>query len=220
MNLEKLKQLKDAVVAHIEKFATVKEKFMDAKLNDGVTVVRFPNDMIAKGDAVTVITDQGELPLPDNSPENPIYTLEDGSTFTVLNGVVDMYTEAETEEETTPEAGVEEPMQTEAKPATAKEPKRVIKSQVEEHVFNTFKKETEEMFLALKEEINVLNEENKSLKEQLASQFNIQKELVETVNFIADQPSTESVEKKKTVSKKFEEMTALEKHRYLKSLSK
>ena len=158
--MNKVEKLMETISAYVAKFGKVEMKFMDMKLNDGITVVRFPNDMVAKGDAVMVITEQGEMPLPDNTPENPMYTLEDGSTFTVVNGVVDMYTQAAEETE------VEAPKAETSAPITApkmeeKAPKRVIKSQVEEHVFNTFKSETEQMLLSLKEQINSLVDENK-----------------------------------------------------------
>ena len=220
--MNKVEKLMETISAYVAKFGKVDMKFMDMKLNDGITVVRFPNDMVAKGDAVMVITEQGEMPLPDNTPENPMYTLEDGSTFTVVNGVIDMYTQAAEETEVeAPEA--ETPAEQSAPTAPKMEekaPKRVIKSQVEEHVFNTFKSETEQMLLSLKEQINSLVDENKKFNSQLEEQFKIQKELSETVNFIADQPATESVEKQKIVAKKFEDMTPLEKRRYIKSQSK
>jgi hypothetical protein len=220
---EKVKHLFETMKSYASKFVAVENvqiNFKDMKLNDGTTVVRFPNDVIAKGDAVTVITEQGELPLPDNTPENPLYTLEDGSTFTIVNGTVDVYTEAETPAEDKAEGGVEEPTETvapamEAKPQT-KEPKRVIKSQVEEHVFNEFKKSVEEMFLSVKEELQKLNVDTTSLTEKFNAQFVITKELAETVNMIAESPATESAEKQKVkiTKKAYNEMTNFEKLKY------
>ncbi|HEY0042268.1 MAG TPA: XkdF-like putative serine protease domain-containing protein, partial [Flavisolibacter sp.] len=51
--------------------AAVPQKFADAKLMDGVTIVRFPNETLVKGDAIMVITEEGELPLPDSPPDTP-----------------------------------------------------------------------------------------------------------------------------------------------------
>jgi hypothetical protein len=212
---EKLNSLMALVTSYTAKFGKV--NFADMKLNDGTTVVRFPKDVITKGDAVTVITEQGELPLPDNTPENPIYTLEDGSTFTMVTGLVDVYTPAIVAAETPATDKPTEPVAPAMEETpTAKEPKRVIKSQVEEHIFK-IELDNEIIEIDFSSILKPLQKENSELKLQFAEMFKITKETAETVNLIADEPATIGAEKQKKTAKKFEEMTSLEQYRYSKS---
>ena len=94
---EQLKALFNSITEYTAKFLSVELKFTDAKLADG-SVIRFPEDKLAKGVAVTIITEEGELPITDSPADMP-YTLEDGTMFTIVNGMVDVLTEvAETPE--------------------------------------------------------------------------------------------------------------------------
>jgi len=215
---DKLRGLLDKYDA---KFGSQEMKFMDAKLIDGVTVVRFPSEELKKGDVVTVITEQGELPLPDSEIDMP-YVLENGTTFTVVNGLVDVVVVVE---EVAPAVEDVTPATEEVAPivedlAKMDKPKRVIKSQVEEHIFSleiegveTITIDFSSMFKASNDKIEKLESENKSLVEKFNSQNEVNKELANTIELIADEPSKKSQELIKLKSKSWDEMTALEKYR-------
>ena len=215
---DKLRGLLDKYDA---KFGSQEMKFMDAKLIDGVTVVRFPSEELKKGDVVTVITEQGELPLPDSEIDMP-YVLENGTTFTVVNGLVDVVVVVE---EVAPAVEDITPATEEVAPIVEDmnkmdKPKRVIKSQVEEHIFSleiegveTITIDFSSMFKASNDKIEKLESENKSLVEKFNSQNEVNKELANTIELIADEPSKKSQELIKLKSKSWDEMTALEKYR-------
>jgi len=216
---EQLKALFNSITEYTAKFLSVELKFTDAKLADG-SVIRFPEDKLAKGVAVTIITEEGELPITDSPADMP-YTLEDGTMFTIVNGMVDVLTEVAetpegTEEVVAPEMGVK-PASTEAKP------KRVIKSQVEEHVFSIeFENEIveldfSEVIKSHTDKIVALETENKTLKEKFEAQFKITNELAATIEMIADEPSGEGAEKQKIKEKTWDEMTPLEQYRAYKN---
>ena len=80
--LEGLKKIKEA-------FQTA-QKFVDAKLNDGVTIVRYDAEKLDIGVAVLAVTGQGAIAIPDGD-----YTLEDGTMFTISGGVVSAVTPVE-----------------------------------------------------------------------------------------------------------------------------
>jgi len=187
------------------KFGSQELKFVDAKLNDGVTVVRMPNMPPMKGDVITVITEQGELPLSDNIVDEP-YVLEDGTIVTIVGGLVDSVIVPEEPKENEVEVEIE-PMAAEPTPAPAT-PKRVIKSQVEEHVFS----------VELENEIIEFDFTAmfKKQAERIESLESINLELSKTVKFLADEPATESVENLKVAPKDFSKMSELELYRYFK----
>ena len=194
------------------KFGSQEIAFVDAKLNDGVTVVRMPNLPPLKGDEITVITEQGELPLPDNAVDAP-YCLEDGTCFTVVNGLVDVVMEVETPEESAmpEEVSAETPV---AEDMGKKDmmPKRVIKSQVEEHIFSVeLENEIVEFDFSLVFE--KANAEVKSLTEKFNAQLEINSELSKAIDVIGDEPSTTGIEASRLPKKSWEDMTALEKFR-------
>lgn len=215
---DKLRGLLDKYDA---KFGSQEMKFMDAKLIDGVTVVRFPSEELKKGDVVTVITEQGELPLPDSEVDMP-YVLEDGTTFTVVNGLVDVVVVVE---EVAPAVEDVTPATEEVAPivedmAKMDKPKRVIKSQVEEHIFSleiegveTITIDFSSMFKASNDKIEKLENENKSLVEKFNSQNEVNKELATTIELIADEPSKKSQESIALKSKSWNEMSPIEKFR-------
>lgn len=211
----KLEKLIHFVSEYKAKFMTEKteQKFKDAKLDNG-SVIRMPNEVLAIGDTLTIITEEGELPLVD-SATGEYYTLEDGTKFAVLNGLVSEVIPAEVPVE---DATVEDmPVESSAPATTETKPKRVIKSQVEEHVFS-IELENEIIEIDFGSVVAPLLNENKELKEKFASMESINLELasqVEGLDKALDEvPATVSAEK---FSKPFEEMTALEKFRYLKN---
>jgi len=88
--LEGLKQIKDAFLTS--------QKFAEAKLQDG-TIIRYDTDVPEIGSAVTVITEQGEAPIPDGD-----YVMEDGTMFTTAGGLITAITPAAMPEEEATEA--------------------------------------------------------------------------------------------------------------------
>ena len=215
---DKLRGLLDKYDA---KFGSQEMKFMDAKLIDGVTVVRFPSEELKKGDVVTVITEQGELPLPDSEIDMP-YVLENGTTFSVVNGLIDVVV---VPEEVAPIVEDITPTTEEVAPIVEDmgkmdKPKRVIKSQVEEHIFSleiegieTITIDFSSMFKASNDKIEKLENENKSLVEKFNSQNEVNKELATTIELIADEPSKKSQESIALKSKSWNEMSPIEKFR-------
>lgn len=214
----KLEKLIHFVTEYKAKFMSEKteQNFKDAKLDNG-SVIRMPNEVLAIGDTLTIITEEGELPLVDNAT-GEYYTLEDGTKFAVLNGLV---SEVIPVEEPMEDTQVEDmPVEASAPATPSKDevkPKRVIKSQVEEHVFS-IELENEIIEIDFSSIVAPILNENKELKEKFASMEAINLELANQVQgldkALDEVPATGSVEK---FSKPFEEMTALEKFRYLKN---
>ena len=66
------------------------QKFVDAKLNDGVTIVRYDAEKLDIGVPVMAVTEQGAIAIPDGD-----YTLEDGTMFTISGGIVSAVKPAE-----------------------------------------------------------------------------------------------------------------------------
>ena len=74
--LEALKLIKEA-------FVSSEQKFVDEKLNDGTTIIRYDAPDLAVGVPVMVVTDSGAIEIPDGD-----YVTADGSTFTTVGGVI------------------------------------------------------------------------------------------------------------------------------------
>lgn len=187
--IEKLKGL-------IEKFSAekpaeqVEVKFKDMKLQDGTTIISIDGEELAIGVPVYVMTPEGRLPAPDGE-----LVLEDGTQLTVKDGLV--------AEVATPEAEVPEG-EVAAEPATVPpapeemgtKPKRVIKSQVEEHVFNAFKEEAETKANELKAELEAIKTEFEALKEKFNKSLEFNKEVFSVVEKMSEQPSAQATEAK------------------------
>lgn len=58
-------------------------KFSEAKLTDGVTIIRYEADKLDVGVAVMAVTEQGAIAMPDGD-----YEMEDGTKFKIVGGVV------------------------------------------------------------------------------------------------------------------------------------
>ena len=145
--LEGLKKMKEA-------FLTV-QKFTDAKLKDGVTVIRYDAPKLDIGVPVMVVTEAGAIAIPDGD-----YTLEDESIFTVVSGVV---SEVEIKEPVDPAAKPKDDPAAPTPPAAMTEAnaKSIIESIVKETHFE------------LTEKINALEnslKENKTVAENFATQ--------------------------------------------------
>lgn len=181
--IEKLKGLIEKFNA--EPIVTTEQSFTEAKLMDGVTIIQYDAPELAQGVPVNVVTPEGILPMPDGN-----YVMEDGSKLHVMGGLVAVYEKAEElpEGETIAPVAVEE-----ATPATGEmevktAPKRVIKSQVEEHIFSLELEGFEPIKVDFSSMFKSLVDENKALKD-------INKEMFGIVKAISNEPSVAPTEK-------------------------
>jgi hypothetical protein len=194
---EILKSIKDKLTAH---FGVV-EKFNEAKLNDGVTIVAWDSELLV-GEVLYVITEEGKLPAPIG-----VHTFEDGTIVEVdESGLILSVTMPEAVVEPT-----EEPVEAQAAPQEQVQvsiPKRVIKSIVEEQQFKLDIEDVEPIVVDLSEIFNKIAEvknENEKLSVELKSEKAVNKEVFELVAKLADEPShskTESKPSSKAVSRK------------------
>ena len=182
--IEKLKGLIEKF--NIEPIVTTEQSFTEAKLMDGVTIVQYDAEELAQGMPVNVVTPEGILPMPDGE-----YVMEDGSKLVVMGGLVAEYEKAEEmpEGETNAPVAVAEP----TTPATGEmevktAPKRVIKSQVEEHIFSLELEGFEPIKVDFSSMFKSLVDENKALKD-------INKEMFGIVKAISNEPSVAPTEK-------------------------
>lgn len=191
-------KIKDALQNLKEAFLS-KEKFTDAKLADGTTIIRYDAEELAIGVPVMVVSDAGALAIPDGD-----YVTDMGDKFTTVGGVVTAYVEA-------PEP-VEVPEPTPAQAMTEAQAKSIIESVIKESHF------VNEDFVITKvaELIAVKDSEIETLKTGFATQKdNSEKELkeikekyesinakfqkaVELIEKIAEMPSTPAAETPKT----------------------
>ena len=152
--------------------ATIVVDLAQVKTEDGQAT--FESDNFAVGEAVFVVTTDGNIPCPEGE-----FALENGNTMTVdANGTI---SEIATKEEEAPE---EEPMteapsgdtSTPAETPMASVPKKTVKSktEMEESYFSKQISELEAKFearlSALELEKVQLSEENKELTERLATE--------------------------------------------------
>ena len=182
--IEKLKGLIEKF--NVEPIVSTEQSFTEAKLMDGVTIVQYDAEELAQGMPVNVVTPEGILPMPDGE-----YVMEDGSKLVVMGGLVAEYEKAEEmpEGETNAPAAVAEP----TTPATGEmevktAPKRVIKSQVEEHIFSLELEGFEPIKVDFSSMFKALVDENKALKD-------INKEMFGIVKAISNEPSVAPTEK-------------------------
>lgn len=184
----------------------VKETFTDVKTTDGM-IISYDGDMPAQGMPLFIMTEQGRLPAPDGE-----YELEDGSSIVSVGGLIAEVKPTEAEAPVAPDATATPdanapvpPAQPQANGSMDTKPKRVIKSQVEEHVFNAFKDEVAAKFAELTEkfskESEELKAENKGLSEKLALSMEFNAKLSDVLKEISDAPSTTPTEK---ISKPFD----------------
>jgi len=182
--IEKLKGLIEKF--NVEPIVSTEQSFTEAKLMDGVTIIQYDAEELAQGVPVNVVTDEGILPMPDGE-----YVMEDGSKLVVMGGLVAEYEKAEEVPagETNAPAAVAEP----TTPATGEmevktAPKRVIKSQVEEHIFSLELEGFEPIKVDFSSMFKSLVDENKALKD-------INKEMFGIVKAISNEPSVAPTEK-------------------------
>jgi hypothetical protein len=173
--LEGLKKIKEA-------FVTL-QKFVDAKLADGVTIVRYEGEKLDIGVAVFVITEQGAVEAPDAD-----HVLEDGTMFTTVGGIV------------TAVMPVEEEVEAAAKPMDAPEkkdkPKSMIESTIKESYYS--KEVIDKMFenlLTVKENFATQkNNELLALENKIELQNETIKQMFSLLTKIGNEPSAAPTE--------------------------
>lgn len=190
-------KVKSALKLFIEAFKSTEQKFKDAKLNDGTTVISYEADKLDVGVAVMAVTESGKLPLPDGD-----YTLEDGTMFNVANGMVTAVTEGEAPKE-------EEAPKAEANmgaPATQGNqiPKSIVESVIKE---SRFQEQIDELkttidgFKTASESFATQKESDKKEIEDLKLELKASNEkllkAVELMEQSLDIPSTPATESKK-----------------------
>ena len=181
--IEKLKGLIEKF--NVEPIVSTEQSFTEAKLMDGVTIVQYDAEELEQGVPVNVVTPEGILPMPDGN-----YVMEDGSKLHVMGGLVAVYEKAEElpEGETNAPVAVEEPTTPATGAMEEKAPKRVIKSQVEEHIFSLELEGFEPIKVDFSSMFKALVDENKALKD-------INKEMFGIVKAISNEPSVAPTEK-------------------------
>lgn len=177
------------------------EKFADVKAVDG-TIIRYEGDL-AVGTAVMAVTEAGAIALPDGDVE-----LEDGTMFTVVDGVISSITPAEAPQDAPADAGQQATAQstnTNTIGDTAQ-----VKSMIESIVKETRFEKEEELsnkvaeletkiaeFTKQKEEFSKKVTDKDSEIEGLNKKVDAMFELMEN---LANEPSAAPVEQKKKFS--------------------
>lgn len=186
MNFDKDKFL--SALKGLKESFTVAQKFVDAKLADGTTIIRYEGDSLDIGVAVMAVTEQGAIALPDGD-----YDLEDGTKFSIVAGLVSAVTPAE---EAPAEEAAEAPAEAPAAMTEAKA-KSVLESIIKE---TRFAEDIAELKLKVAEFAKV-NEAFATAKETEETEVSKLKEQVkgmfELLEKLADEPSAAPAEKKK-----------------------
>jgi len=191
--LDALKNLKEAFLS--------KEKFMDAKLADGTTIIRYDAEGISIGLPILVVTDTGAIAIPDGD-----FTTENGDKFTTSGGIVTAYVEAP--EPIEPVEPVEPVEPTVGQSMTEAQAKSIIESVIKESHFvredfvinkinesiESKNKEVTEGFVTQKTNSEKEISELKLKCESLDFKF---KKAIELIEKIAELPSGSPAEKSK-----------------------
>lgn len=177
--LEGLKKIKEAFVSL--------QKFVDAKLADGETIIRYEGDKLDIGVPVFVITEQGAVEAPDAD-----HTLEDGTMFTTVGGIVTAIMPVEEEEEVEAAAApVAAPVA-----ATESKAKSVIESTIKESHYS--KEDIDKMFenlLSVKENFATQkNNELSALENKIELQNETIKQMFSLLTQIGNEPSAAPIE--------------------------
>lgn len=200
-------KLKDALKLIKEAFSTVEVKFTDAKLQDGTTVIRFDAPTLDIGVSVTVITEQGELPIPDGD-----YILQDGTAFTTMNGLVAEVSTAAEENADSTEGSPAPAANTQSQPsamtdAQTKAVKSIVESITKETYFSldekfkSLEKSFNDFVEASKIEVENKNKVIESFKAENDTLKTNFKKAVELMEKSLDIPNSEPTEiKKKSTS--------------------
>jgi len=189
--IEKLKALIFGAEKPAEEIVTTEQKFVDEKLADGTTIISYDAEELAQGVVVFLLDEAGQrLPLPVGD-----YSTENGDTFTVVDetGAIDNVVLA-AEPEANPEEG-QAPAPTTPAPAPMQNtPKRVIKSQVEEHVFSLEIEGVEPITVDFSSMFTAKDKEIADLKE-------LNKQMFEVVKQLSELPASKPTETRQRFSK-------------------
>lgn len=192
----------DKLKGIVEKFSGTEQKFKDVKLNDGTTIISYDGDMPAQGMPLFVVTPEGRIPAPDGE-----HVTEDGTTIVVIGGLIAEVKEAESETPASEGTPTETPVAAPVESAAA--PKRVIKSQVEEHVFSLeiegyepITVDFSSMLAPYNEKFAALEKENAEYKAEFAKAAEFKTEVIKLVSEIGEQPAAEATEKEANKFKK------------------
>jgi hypothetical protein len=149
-----------------------------------------------------VVTPEGRIPAPDGE-----HVTEDGTTIVVIGGLIAEVKEAEVEAPVAEGTPTETPAATPVESASA--PKRVIKSQVEEHVFSLeiegyepITVDFSSMLAPYNEKFAALEKENAEYKAEFAKAAEFKTEVIKLVSEIGDQPAAEATDKEVNKFKK------------------
>lgn len=131
MAFDKVKFL--AAVTALKEAVFATEKFKDAKLIDGTTIIRYDAEKLDIGVPVMAVTESGAIAIPDGD-----YELEDGTKFTIAEGVVSAVTpmeEVEAEPSAEPASAPVAQTQNPATPMNEKTAKAIVESIIKETRF-------------------------------------------------------------------------------------
>jgi len=158
------------------------EAFVDAKLNDGLTIVRVDGEDFAEGLVLYVVTEEGLI-----AAEPGVHTLEDGRAITVDElGVIQNITEAEEAVEAMAETKEEEEMEEEKKEEEMEEEK-------EEEMGEHEDEEKEEMAYKIKKMEERIEEMENIVKEMIKASSDVKefsKQVVDKLDtFVKETPA-------------------------------
>lgn len=196
--LEGLKKIKEA-------FGTA-QSFVDAKLMDGVTIIRYNADALAKGVPVMIVTESGEMPISDGE-----YELVDGTKFVIIEGIVSEVMEAEQKVESKAPTGTQAPAP--ASEMSESKVKSIIESTIREQRFVTedalnealskTNKVKEDFEVSAKKQVN-------ELKEKIEKQDLVITQMFALLEKIGDEPVNANAENKYKAKTKTSKEIALE----------
>jgi len=221
MNLTEAVNKLGTLLANFNKIADP-QKFIDEKLQDGTTIISYDADQLATGVIVNILDSEGQrLPLPSGeyvTQNGDTFTVVD-DLGTIDNVVLAPEPETNPEEgqtAPTPEAMVDkkvacvkcgtmtDPAQPCIKCGSVEHlnppseipvatPKRVIKSQVEEHVFSLEIEGVEKIEVDFSSMFKKINDENINLKE-------VNKQMFDIISKMAEEPVAKPTEQKQKFS--------------------
>jgi hypothetical protein len=169
-----LKQIKDLIKFSAE---VVENKFLDAKLVDGETIVRVEADELAVGLPLLVITEDGLIPAPTGE-----HTLEDGTVVVVDEaGIITAITPREEEVEA-PEV-VEEALE---EVVEEEEKEEVLEEEVKDEIIEEMKKKLLSMEERVAEVEKMMSEMLPVMKESAQFSSTV---LDKLDNFVKDTPA-------------------------------
>jgi hypothetical protein len=201
MNLQEgIAKLKELLFKD-EKATEVILKFQEELLNDGTTMIQYDAEELAVGVIVNVLDSNGTpLPLPVGD-----YVTADGDTFSVVDdmGAIDnvvLVPELDENKGEVVAPAKDAPVEQSVAPVVPSTPKRVIKSQIEEHVFSLEIEGVEPIEVDFSPMFAKVIAENEALKVSLEKEKELNKQMFAIVKEIADEPASTPTEAKQAFS--------------------